>query len=76
MNELEIGKSFLNATTGHISQYSGWCSLYGDKKFSNKELGKKIKAVRKAFFHDGTKEDIENFWAKHEDLKNFLYNNK
>lgn len=72
MDEIAIAKSFLSATTAHISQYSAWCASYGDKKFSNTELGDKVDALRKAFWHDGTKSDIENFWSKHNELKNFL----
>ena len=72
MNENEIAKRFLEATTNDISVYSRWCSLYGEQKFSDKELGKRVKALRSAFYHDGSDKARENFWSKHSNLKNFL----
>ena len=79
MNEIEIANEFLNATDVNtsISRYSQWCSLYGEKKWINSELGKIVKTLRKAFWHNGSDKAINLFKNKHKELKNYLnYNNK
>jgi hypothetical protein len=72
INEPEIAREYLYASKNDISIYSQWMRLYGEYKFKDKVLGKLIKKVREAFYHDGTEKDIKKFWDAHNELKTHL----
>ncbi len=70
--EKEIAQNYLSASKGDISEYSAWMRNHGEYKFLDKVLGKLIKKVRCAFYHDGSEKDIEKFWNAHNELKTYL----
>lgn len=72
MEEIKIAQSLISATSGRTTQpYLAWLRQYNDKKFFDKELRKKVKALRSSFYHDGSEKAINKFWKKHEELSDY-----
>lgn len=71
--EVDIAVNFLECSLdGPVLAYLELCRLYHGYRYKDKNIRDKIRILRRSFYHDGKKHQIDKFNNAHSSLKMYI----